>query len=602
MSAARTGDPQVAEMARAELARRAGSQGGPPERRGGDGEGAGRGAGASRRSRRRGGRADEGSRRARARSCRRRSVLPRPIKPAAELFGEILLELGRPREAAAAFEQALARWPNRSLALLGLARASAARGDRESARKHYRRLLANWSNADPGLSGAGRGPAALVARRASARRALRDTPACFGRARAAARSRRSGSCGRPAASATAASARWRSRAPIRRRRRRRRPACRERRDRGDRSARPRAPPDGRPRPGRGRRVGMGGEDPGDLAHRRRPVAPALRARPGSAPAPRRASPSSAARGRGCCGPRRCPARRGAPRGSAGSPRQPGPAIPRMLPRLLWAAARRGLMARARRYCAHRFVELPLLLHGASQVEVGDRQPGLEPHRLAEVAERLVRPSLLAQGHAQPVVELGVLRPGLRAPARSGRWLRPTGPARPGPSRDRRAPRPSRGRGRARAGSCRRLPSACPAWPARSPAASPPGRSPAGRPRRRRAGSPPRRAALLRERAAEQEPGLGRVRLERQGLAKVGDRPVEVAPLLQESGQLKVRALVLRPDGHRLPGRGQGRVEVAVGRGDLGHLQMAVGESRPLPEHLLAEGPGLGVLLVVHQLR
>ena len=77
---------------------------------------------------------------------------PRPIKPAPELFGEILLELGRPREAAAEFERSLARWPNRSLSLLGRARASAALGDRESARDHYRRLLLNWRAADADLA------------------------------------------------------------------------------------------------------------------------------------------------------------------------------------------------------------------------------------------------------------------------------------------------------------------------------------------------------------------------------------------------------------------------------------------------------------------
>src|SRR5258708_16828395 len=75
--------------------------------------------------------------------------LPRPIKPASELSGEILLELGRPQEAAAAFERVLQRVPNRSLALLGLARASAATGDRASARRHYRRFLANCRRADP---------------------------------------------------------------------------------------------------------------------------------------------------------------------------------------------------------------------------------------------------------------------------------------------------------------------------------------------------------------------------------------------------------------------------------------------------------------------
>jgi Tfp pilus assembly protein PilF len=49
------------------------------------------------------------------------------------------------------FAHALERAPNRSPALLGLARAAAAHGDRESARGHYRRFLANWRSADPDL-------------------------------------------------------------------------------------------------------------------------------------------------------------------------------------------------------------------------------------------------------------------------------------------------------------------------------------------------------------------------------------------------------------------------------------------------------------------
>lgn len=76
---------------------------------------------------------------------------PRPVQPASELFGEILLGMGRPREAAAEFARALSRWPNRSRTLLGLARASAALGDRDSARGFYRRLLRNWRTADPDL-------------------------------------------------------------------------------------------------------------------------------------------------------------------------------------------------------------------------------------------------------------------------------------------------------------------------------------------------------------------------------------------------------------------------------------------------------------------
>jgi tetratricopeptide (TPR) repeat protein len=151
MSAARRGDGKVGELARAELARRAG---GPPGHRQVDVAVMERELAALLAASR--GQGDEAVARMQEALVLERQLppplgLPRPIKPASELFGEILLERGRPREAAAAFEQSLGRWPNRSLALLGLARASAALGDRESARRHYRRLLDNWRSADPGL-------------------------------------------------------------------------------------------------------------------------------------------------------------------------------------------------------------------------------------------------------------------------------------------------------------------------------------------------------------------------------------------------------------------------------------------------------------------
>jgi tetratricopeptide (TPR) repeat protein len=76
---------------------------------------------------------------------------PRPIKPASELAGELLLELKRPSEAVVELERALRGWPNRSLTLLGLARAQAALGDREAARRHAQALLRNWRSADPNL-------------------------------------------------------------------------------------------------------------------------------------------------------------------------------------------------------------------------------------------------------------------------------------------------------------------------------------------------------------------------------------------------------------------------------------------------------------------
>jgi tetratricopeptide (TPR) repeat protein len=74
--------------------------------------------------------------------------LPSPAKPAPELLGEMLLETGRAREAQQSFEQALGRNANRSLSVLGLARAAAALGDGTTARRHYEQLLANYGRAD----------------------------------------------------------------------------------------------------------------------------------------------------------------------------------------------------------------------------------------------------------------------------------------------------------------------------------------------------------------------------------------------------------------------------------------------------------------------
>jgi tetratricopeptide (TPR) repeat protein len=67
--------------------------------------------------------------------------------PSAELLGGVLLEAGRPAEAARAFERVLASRRGRAASLLGLARAQAARGD-PAAAATYRRLAENWVNAD----------------------------------------------------------------------------------------------------------------------------------------------------------------------------------------------------------------------------------------------------------------------------------------------------------------------------------------------------------------------------------------------------------------------------------------------------------------------
>jgi tetratricopeptide (TPR) repeat protein len=73
---------------------------------------------------------------------------PARLLPVRELLGSILLEAGRYREAAGAYTRALAYMPNRSAALLGLARSQERLGDRASAARTYARLAKNWTHAD----------------------------------------------------------------------------------------------------------------------------------------------------------------------------------------------------------------------------------------------------------------------------------------------------------------------------------------------------------------------------------------------------------------------------------------------------------------------
>jgi hypothetical protein len=76
---------------------------------------------------------------------------PSLVKPSHELFGEILLAAGRPKEAAAQFATALLRQPNRARSLIGAARAASASGDTRGAASAYARFLKQWQQADPGL-------------------------------------------------------------------------------------------------------------------------------------------------------------------------------------------------------------------------------------------------------------------------------------------------------------------------------------------------------------------------------------------------------------------------------------------------------------------
>ena len=88
---------------------------------------------------------------------------PYPVKPAHELFGEILLELDRAKEAQHQFERALDRAPRRALSLLGLARAAAKAGESRKAEDAYSELRDIWHRADddvPGLAEVRQGTAA----------------------------------------------------------------------------------------------------------------------------------------------------------------------------------------------------------------------------------------------------------------------------------------------------------------------------------------------------------------------------------------------------------------------------------------------------------
>lgn len=74
-----------------------------------------------------------------------------PVKPAHELLADVLLRLDRPELAMGHYEDALARYPRRPRALLGLARAAAAADDPATARAVYAELAEIWHGADADL-------------------------------------------------------------------------------------------------------------------------------------------------------------------------------------------------------------------------------------------------------------------------------------------------------------------------------------------------------------------------------------------------------------------------------------------------------------------
>ncbi|HSK18107.1 MAG TPA: tetratricopeptide repeat protein [Longimicrobiales bacterium] len=68
-------------------------------------------------------------------------VSPGNVLPAAELYGDMQMEVGQHAEALIAYENALERSPNRLNSLYGAGRAAEALGDTDTARTYYRRLM-----------------------------------------------------------------------------------------------------------------------------------------------------------------------------------------------------------------------------------------------------------------------------------------------------------------------------------------------------------------------------------------------------------------------------------------------------------------------------
>ena len=91
-------------------------------------------------------------------------VTPGALLPARELYGDLLLEVGRPAEARAAYEASLVRQPNRARSLFGAARAAELAGDRAAARQRYAELDKLLSAGD------GDRPELVLARKALASR------------------------------------------------------------------------------------------------------------------------------------------------------------------------------------------------------------------------------------------------------------------------------------------------------------------------------------------------------------------------------------------------------------------------------------------------
>ena len=97
-------------------------------------------------------------------------LLENKLVPVRELYGELLLDAGRPAEAASAYAASLRTAPNRFRSILGAARSAQALGQSEEARRLYAQAAALTADAAPGR------PETAEAQRASRAEAQRLTP------------------------------------------------------------------------------------------------------------------------------------------------------------------------------------------------------------------------------------------------------------------------------------------------------------------------------------------------------------------------------------------------------------------------------------------
>jgi hypothetical protein len=76
-------------------------------------------------------------------------VTPGRILPAREQLGDMLMEMKRPKEALAEYEQSQKREPNRFRGLYGAALAAEMSGDAKTARSYYTRLVQVAGKGEP---------------------------------------------------------------------------------------------------------------------------------------------------------------------------------------------------------------------------------------------------------------------------------------------------------------------------------------------------------------------------------------------------------------------------------------------------------------------